>query len=75
VIIGGNTGETPKIAKLIGSGSTYTYSYLATISHTSFGSNSETEGIQLKGTNIYFGIYDKSLGTNKIYYISKSLFD
>ena len=74
-IIGGNTGETPKIAKMMGSGSTYTYSYLATINHNSFDNDTETEGIQLKGNNIYFGIYDHDTGSNKIYYISKNIFN
>ena len=74
-IIGGNTGETPKMAKLIGSGSSYSNSYLATISNNSFNTQTETEGIQLKGNYIYFGISDHNTGADKIYSIPKSVFN
>lgn len=74
-ILGGNVGETPKIAKLTGSGSSYSYSYLATISHSNFGSGTESEGIQLKGDYVYFGISDKTRTDRScIYSIPKSAF-
>jgi len=74
-VIGGNVGETPRIAKMTGSGANYKYSYLATISHGNFGKSTETEGIQLKGNLVYFGICDKSKADPAcIYSINKSAF-
>ena len=74
-VIGGNVGETPRIAKMTGSGANYKYSYLATISHGNFGKSTETEGIQLKGNLFYFGICDKSKADPAcIYSINKSAF-
>lgn len=74
-VIGGNVGETPRIAKMTGSGANYKYSYLATISHGNFGKSTESEGIQLKGNLVYFGICDKSKADPAcIYSINKSAF-
>lgn len=74
-VIGGNVGETPRIAKMTGSGANYKYSYLATISHGNFGKSTEAEGIQLKGNLVYFGICDKSKADPAcIYSINKSAF-
>ena len=74
-VIGGNVGETPRIAKMTGSGANYKYSYLATISHGNFGKSTESEGIQLKGNLVYFGICDKSEADPAcIYSINKSAF-
>lgn len=74
-IIGGNKGEIPQIAKMTGSGTSYKYSYLAKTSHTNYGKGTESEGIQLRGDYIYFGVCDKSR-TDKycIYSIPKSAF-
>lgn len=73
--IGGNVWETPRIAKMTGSGANYKYSYLATISHGNFGKSTESEGIQLKGNLVYFGICDKSKADPAcIYSINKSAF-
>ena len=58
-IIGGAAGQKPGIAKLTGSGSSYKYSCLVTATHNNFGGNAESEGIQLKGDYVYFGISDK----------------
>lgn len=60
-VAGGAKGDTPQIAKMTGSGSTYKYSYLAEANHKSFNkTKTETEGLQLKGNDIYFGISDDS---------------
>ncbi len=69
-VIGGAAGDTPKIAKMTGSGSNYT-----TVTHSNFGSSAEAEGIQLKGDYVYFGISDKSKSDRAcIYSIPKSVF-
>lgn len=74
-VIGGGAGDTPKIAKLTGSGSNYQYACLATVSHNNFGNRTEAEGIQLKGDYVYFGISDKSRSDRAcIYSIPKSVF-
>ena len=74
-VIGGNVGETPRIAKMTESGANYKYSYLATILHGNFGKSTESEGIQLKGNLVYFGICDKSKADPAcIYSINKSAF-
>lgn len=78
-IIGGNKNESPKIAKLTGSKSNYTFSKLVTVTNSALGNgaNGETEGIQLMGDYIYFGIYysDKTdPGRWQIYRIPKSAF-
>lgn len=78
-IIGGNENESPKIAKLNGSGNNYTFSKLVTVTNSALGTGAkiETEGIQLKGDYIYFGIYNKyTTGQQRwrIYRISKSVF-
>lgn len=78
-IIGGNKNEAPKIAKLTGSGNSYTYSKLVTVTNSvlGVGANIETEGIQLKGNYIYFGIYNHQTGSTwkwRIYKILKSAF-
>lgn len=74
-VIGGNTGEKPRIAKMTGSGSSYKYSYLASISHSNFGSGTECEGIQIKGDYLYFGICDKTRADAAcIYSINKNVF-
>lgn len=80
-VAGGPKGQSPQIAKMIGSGSSYTYSYLATTKTTSkecpFNSETEMEGIQLKGDDIYFGICNHSVDKKKeqyIFSIKKSVF-
>ena len=75
-IIGGNTGETPKIAKMTGSGSNYKYSCLVTAKNSDFNSETESEGIQLKGDYVYFGTCHKSTKGEKqfIYSVLKSAF-
>ena len=78
-IIGGNENESPKIAKLNGSGNNYTFSKLVTVTNSALGTGAkiETEGIQLKGDYIYFGIYNKyTTGQQRwrIYRIPKSVF-
>ncbi|MCI8957224.1 MAG: hypothetical protein HFG29_09645 [Eubacterium sp.] len=78
-IIGGNQNEAPKIAKLTGSKSNYTFSKLVTVTNSNLGvgAYAETEGIQLKGDYIYFGIYYKNKtdpGRWQIYKILKSAF-
>ena len=75
-IIGGATGQKPGIAKLTGSGSSYKYSCLVTATHNNFGGNAESEGIQLKGDYVYFGISDKQSSDKAcIYSIPKSAFN
>ena len=74
-VIGGAAGDTPKIAKMTGSGSNYKYACLTTVTHSNFGSSAEAEGIQLKGDYVYFGISDKSKSDRAcIYSIPKSVF-
>lgn len=74
-IIGGAAGQKPGIAKLTGSGSSYKYSCLVTATHNNFGGNAESEGIQLKGDYVYFGISDKQSSDKAcIYSIPKSAF-
>lgn len=74
-VIGGGTGKIPKIAKMTGSGSSYKYSYLITAKHDNFGTKTESEGIQLKGDYVYFGIHDTSKKDPEcIYSIKKSAF-
>lgn len=78
-VIGGGAGKKPKIAKMTGSGSSYKYSYLITAKHDNFGNKTESEGIQLKGNYVYFGIHDDSKNASKgekecIYSIKKSAF-
>ena len=74
-VIGGAAGDTPKIAKMTGSGSSYKYSCLVTATHNNFGGNAESEGIQLKGDYVYFGISDKQSSDKAcIYSIPKSAF-
>ncbi len=78
-IIGGNQNEAPKIAKLTGSKSNYTFSKLVTVTNSSLGvgAYAETEGIQLKGDYIYFAIYYKNKadpGRWQIYKILKNAF-
>lgn len=74
-VIGGAAGDTPKIAKMTGSGSNYKYACLATVTHSNFGSSAEAEGIQLKGDYVYFGISDKYKSDRAcIYSIPKSVF-
>lgn len=71
----GAAGDTPKIAKMTGSGSSYKYSCLVTATHNNFGGNAESEGIQLKGDYVYFGISDKQSSDKAcIYSIPKSAF-
>ena len=53
-VIGGNTGETPMIFKFQKGGTVKK----ATMEHKNFCSTTVTEGIQLKGDFIYFGVYD-----------------
>ena len=74
-IIGGAAGQKPGIAKLTRSGSSYKYSCLVTATHNNFGGNAESEGIQLKGDYVYFGISDKQSSDKAcIYSIPKSAF-
>ena len=74
-IIGGAAGQKPGIAKLTGSGSSSKYSCLVTATHNNFGGNAESEGIQLKGDYVYFGISDKQSSDKAcIYSIPKSAF-
>lgn len=75
-IAGGNTGETPKIGKMTGGGNSYKYSCEVTISHSSFDNNTEIEGLQLKGDDVYFGICDHAVKetVQYIYSIPKSAF-
>lgn len=77
-IAGGAAGDTPQIAKMTGSGSNFKFSYLAEIKHKKFNkTETEIEGLQLKGDNVYFGISDKSKGNPNpacIYSIPKSIF-
>lgn len=78
-IIGGAKNESPKIAKLTGSKNNYTFSKLVTVTNSALGNgaNGETEGIQLKGDYIYFGIYysgKSDPGRWQIYKISKNAF-
>lgn len=71
----GAAGQKPGIAKLTGSGSSYKYSCLVTATHNNFGGNAESEGIQLKGDYVYFGISDKQSSDKAcIYSIPKSAF-
>ena len=78
-IIGGGQNDPPKIAKLTGSKSNYTFSKLVTVTNSNLGvgAYAETEGIQLEGDYIYFGIYYKNKtdpGRWQIYKISKNVF-
>lgn len=51
------------------------YSCLVTATHNNFGGNAESEGIQLKGDYVYFGISDKQSSDKAcIYSIPKSAF-
>lgn len=77
-MIGGAKGERPKISKIICYNGKYTYSSLVTISNSIFnGTETEPEGIQLKGDYVYFGIADhadKDTKQQYIYSIPKSKF-
>ena len=74
-IIGGKAQDKPQIAKLTGSGSNYKYEALATPVHDNFGNSAESEGIQLKGDYVYFGINDTSKTDRAcIYSVPKSAF-
>lgn len=75
-IAGGGAGEVPQIAKMLGSGSSYKYSCLVSITHSNFNkTHTEIEGLQLKGDYVYLGISDKSKEDSAcIYSISKDVF-
>lgn len=77
-MIGGSKGEKPKISKIICYNGRYTYTSLVTISNSIFnGTQTEPEGIQLKGDYVYFGIADhadKDTKQQYIYSIPKSVF-
>lgn len=74
-ISGGKAGQAPQIAKLTGSGSSYKYSYLRTMTHSEFGKGTEIEGLQLKGSYIYFGICDKTKTERaRIFSVTKSAY-
>ncbi len=57
-VIGGNTGEIPQIAvmKPNWDGSYPSYSTLITMIHEDYNGRTETEGMQLTHTGIYFGV-------------------
>ncbi len=80
-ISGGKSGDSPKIAKMTGSGSSYNYTYCMTITHNDFNHQSsggtEIEGIQLKGDYVYFVIkntHSTELPMNCIYTVEKDDF-
>lgn len=76
-IIGGPDSKNPAIAKMTGKDSNYSYSTLVTTEHSDFMGLREAEGIQLKGDNVYFGVFDKNNhgnGRNCIYSVPKSAF-
>lgn len=61
---------------MLGSGSSYKYSCLVSITHSNFNkTHTEIERLQLKGDYVYLGISDKSKEDSTcIYSISKDVF-
>lgn len=73
-VVGGSVGETPALSYLTQEDGGYTFSSLITISNRNFNENTEIEGVQLEGNEIYFGICDHDTKTTEqyIYSINRS---